>query len=153
MNLLLDTNLLVVVVVGLTDVRLVGTHKRTKAYTRQDYEILAGLVEAAETLVTTPHVLAEVSNLLGDDDPRGCALQRTLRDLVFGNEERYEHASVVCRHDAFERLGMADCGVLSVLDNRTHLVTADLGLYLRAAAEFPHVTNYTHVRQAGGVFA
>lgn len=152
MKLALDTNLLIVLVVGLTDRALFGAHKRTRAFGPEDYDLLLQLVLGAEQIVVTPHVLAETSNLLGqDDDPRGRLLRGKLGELMNLHDERHTPAIVVSQHPDFLRLGVADCGMLSVLREDVVLLTDDLGLYLAAAHVDSRTMNFTHLRQANGL--
>lgn len=154
MKLALDTNLLIVLVVGLTDRSLVGNHKRTRAFGPEDFDLLLRIVLGAEQIIVTPHVLAETSNLLGqDDDPRCKMLRGKLKELMNLHDERHTPAVVVSQHSDFLRLGVADCGILSVLADDVVLLTDDLALYLAAMREDPKSMNFTHLRQANGLLA
>jgi hypothetical protein len=62
-GILLDSNLLLVLLAGKLDSRLFGRFKRISAYSLDDFELLERLVQRFSILVTTPHILAEVSNL------------------------------------------------------------------------------------------
>ena len=63
-SLLIDTNLLVVLVVGLTDQNQIGKHKRTQAYTQEDFLVLYSTLESYQELWITAQAVAECSNLL-----------------------------------------------------------------------------------------
>jgi hypothetical protein len=56
-GLLIDTNLLVLFLVGKTNKSRILSFKRTQAYTLEDFELLERLVDQFRTLITTPHVL------------------------------------------------------------------------------------------------
>src|SRR5690606_14486178 len=62
-GVLLDTNLLLLWLIGRYDRRLIGRHKRTEAYTTDDFQLLDRLTRRCTKRFTTPHVLTEVSNL------------------------------------------------------------------------------------------
>lgn len=62
-SVLLDSNLLLVFLSGSINPRLFGRFKRVSAYTRSDYELLVRLLQSFAVLLTTPHILTEVSNL------------------------------------------------------------------------------------------
>jgi hypothetical protein len=62
-EILLDSNLLLVLLAGRFDSRLFGTFKRISGYSLEDYELLERLVKKFSVLFTTPHILTEVSNL------------------------------------------------------------------------------------------
>ncbi len=61
---LLDTNLLVLLIVGRASPAFVGAHKRTHSYRSEDLPLLEALLAKAARIVTTPHVLGETSNLI-----------------------------------------------------------------------------------------
>ena len=62
-GLLVDTNLLVLFTVGAVNRDRIETFKRTRQYTRADYDLLVRVLAKFEPLYTVAHVLAEVSNL------------------------------------------------------------------------------------------
>lgn len=62
-SILLDSNLLLVLLAGNLDFRLFGSFKRISTYSLEDYELLERLIKMFSILITTPYVLAEVSNL------------------------------------------------------------------------------------------
>jgi len=62
-GVLLDTNLLVLFLVGQIDRRQISVFKRTRNFSVEDFHLLGRLVGTFGTLITTPHVLAQVSDL------------------------------------------------------------------------------------------
>ena len=54
---------LLVFLTGASDPRLFGRFKRVSSYTIKDYELLVRLLRSFTVLLTTPHILTEVSNL------------------------------------------------------------------------------------------
>lgn len=62
-GLLVDTNLLVLFVVGSVNRKRIQSFKRTSKYTTADYDLLLRVLGNFGTLHTVAHVLAEVSNL------------------------------------------------------------------------------------------
>ena len=64
-GILIDTNLLLLFVVGSCNVKHIGTFKRTKKFIPADFEALRRMLGNFRRLVTTPNILTEVSNFLG----------------------------------------------------------------------------------------
>ena len=62
-GVLLDANLLILLAVGLTNRDYIGRHKRLTKYDATDLDVLSGLIAQFSSVVFTPHVLAEASNL------------------------------------------------------------------------------------------
>jgi len=63
---LLDTNLLLLLLVGTLSPNLIGG-KRTNRYQARHFHILSELLTNFKRIVTTPHILTEVSNLGGQE--------------------------------------------------------------------------------------
>ena len=62
--ILIDANALVLLIVGMIDENLVGKHKRTSIYSKQDYQELLLAIKDLHNLVVLPNVWTEVDNLL-----------------------------------------------------------------------------------------
>ena len=62
---LIDTNLLVLLVVGNVNPDLIAKHRRLDGYTVAGYEALRDLINLADRVFLTPNTLTETSNLLG----------------------------------------------------------------------------------------
>ena len=62
-RLIVDTNLLVLLVVGSTSRAYVERHKRCKPFTVNDFEDLVLLVDGSEELIVTTGILTETSSL------------------------------------------------------------------------------------------
>ena len=52
-----DSHLLVLLVVGLTDIEQIARHKRAKEFERENYELLVKILERFENILLTPHVV------------------------------------------------------------------------------------------------
>ncbi len=143
---LLDTNLLSVLAVGLTDASYLSTHKGFKAYGSEDLRALKSMVEASTGLVVTPNTLTETCNLVDrlHSNARG-RVYRKLTALVGSTEEIYVESSVVAGQKAFLRLGLTGAVMLNLASRETWLVTADLDLYLAAHAAGYDALNFNYL--------
>jgi hypothetical protein len=63
---LVDTNLLVLLIIGRANPALIAVHKRTSAYSIDDFHSVDELVRLFDGLATVPHAMAEASNLVRD---------------------------------------------------------------------------------------
>jgi hypothetical protein len=146
-TIMLDTNLLLLFVVGTTDRNAIGGHKRLSTYTPSDYDLLVAIIGNGPVLVT-PHVLAETSNLLpvGVKEPRRSELLGMLKRLVATREERFVPARIVTDRPEYVRIGLTDAGLLEIADDRTELLTADWELHRAALAAGRNATNFHHLR-------
>ncbi len=143
----IDANLLVLLVAGSVDTRLIGRHRRLREFTVEQYEGLRELVGAAERVFVMPNTLTEASNLLRQHrDPERSLLSEALRATIEAGEEVVVASAVASRNRHFARLGLTDAALLEVATPETPLVTVDLDLYVvaskvdhRAAFNFNHL--------------
>lgn len=146
-GLLLDTNVLVLFVVGTVNPRRIETFKRTRQYTIQDFDLLRRVLKKWATYYTVPHVLAEVSNLtdLGGVELRHA--RRILRDTISVLTEVGISSIEASRHSTFDALGLADASIATVArDHRCAVLTDDLDLYLQLQRDGITAINFTHIR-------
>ncbi len=128
---LIDSNLLLLYVVGSEGRHLIPKHKRLKGYSAEDYDGLLDLLQPVGRMVVTPNTLTETSNLLGQHgEPERSLLFRRLRSIIQESEEVVVASATASSHNAFERLGLTDVALLEVVAPEIPLISADLGLHL-----------------------
>lgn len=130
-GVLIDTNLLLVLLVGNIDLRLIGKTARTEKYSCADYERIQDVLVWFNRLIILPQVLTEAGNLL----KRNCPTASTLLDLQL-ELRRFVHAEAtresralskrITNHPAFPDLGYADAAILNAANGK-HLVFTDDG--------------------------
>jgi rRNA-processing protein FCF1 len=146
-TLLIDTNLLLVLLVGDQDRLQVPRFKRTSRFTPEDYDLLAEFVAAFREVVITPNVLTEVSNLAGQlREPLRTQVFDRLGDFASQAGERYVPSREVVEEHDFARFGLTDLSVVLAARERFAVLTDDLGLYLRLMEDDVHVVNFNHLR-------
>ena len=152
-NLLLDSNLLVLLVVGLANEGWIKSHKVLTAYKERDFRALKTLIGAFDTLCVTPNTLTECSNLsrqIGGSARRSISL--VLGDLIRNATERHVSGIEVCEGEDFARLGLADAVLLALINKQMTLLTADLDLYGAACAVDPErAVNSNHLPHRSAV--
>lgn len=138
---LVDTNLLLLLMVGRTDRSYLVSHKRTRGYDSGDVDIIEHLIAGYDGIVTTPHLLSEAFNLLRQmGNPARDRIQRTLGAFILACEERLVPSTDGCLHDAYIALGLADAVTLAACEasgrgrERIELLTADEPVYNRAVS-------------------
>ncbi len=148
-QIIIDTNLLVLLIVGLTDCRFIGKHKRTRSFEVADYDILVNALSMYDEIVVTPHILTETSNLIAQTaESTASSLRSTLSELLKTQREEFEPGIEVIKHNSFLRLGLTDSAIMSLVEKNIPLTTVDLDLYFVAVKHHPNVVNFTHLRQA-----
>ena len=132
----IDTNLLVLYVVGREDPALIGKHRRLEDYSAQDYNGLLDLLNQAGQVFVTPNTLTETSNLLGQHgEPERSRLFQRLRVIIEESREITVSSAVAAANFDFRRLGLADAALLEVATADTPVVTVDFQLYLSMLAK------------------
>lgn len=147
--IIVDTNLLILLVVGQTSLPYISMHKRLKAYTISDYHLLVTLLAPASNICVTPNILTEACNLLKQiGEPARSLILCKFAEIVDQISETYIQSRAGVRAAEFMRLGLTDSVLLlASSDPSIVLVTADLGLYLAAMQRGLAVVNFNHHRQ------
>jgi len=146
-GVLVDANLLLLYVVGAYDTDHVERFKRTSTFTADDFQLLDRLLGHFSTIVTTPPILTEVSNFVGqlsDGHRRPCT--RLLRRLIPELEEEHRASAMVTEHDYFLQFRLTDAGIADIAAGTYLVVTDDLPLYHRLANDREAVLNFNHLR-------
>ncbi|MGB7158325.1 MAG: hypothetical protein WBD40_09690 [Tepidisphaeraceae bacterium] len=143
-NVLLDTNLLLLLIIGSWDRSSVSRFKRTSQFDEADFDLLVREIGRYGQVVTTPSILTESSNLIRDDAHVRIApsMVRLYATLV----ERWTGKSQVTADRSFSRLGYCDAMVLTVAQEGTAVLTDDLDLYMELSYRNQAVTNFNHLR-------
>jgi hypothetical protein len=97
-------------------------------------------------LITTPHVLSQVSDLTNLSGKESVAVRSQFRSLVQEIEEHYDESRAVVGDAVFERLGLADAAIATVCSRGILVLTADLDLHLALQFRGIDALNFNHVR-------
>ena len=136
---LIDTNLLLLLVVGRARLGTIEAHKRLRSdYTPADHALLETILSAAQGVLTIPHVLAEVSNLARQiDGPAKRDISEAFGRFIDQCVEVAIPSGSVVEGDDFVRLGLSDAVLLGLCSAgyetaSVTLLTADEDLTRRA---------------------
>ena len=145
--LLLDTNLLILLVLGRYNRKLIGKHKRSREFVPEDYEILSHALRSYRRILVTPNLATEASNLLSQtSSPSRERLREGLAALIRDICEVYVTSNDASRHEYFSFLGLADATIISCVVKDHTVLTMDFRLcgYLTKAGR--RVINFNHLR-------
>lgn len=146
-SVLVDTNLLVLLIVGTADRKLIARHRRTREFTERDYDELWRYLEGYDEMWVTVHCLAETSNLLKQTNSRAVpGLLRHLAAFCAGTRESYLPKDRLVTDERFLRLGVADTGFVQKAKRVDCSITVDLDLYLAIEELGRKVVNFNHIR-------
>jgi hypothetical protein len=148
-KILVDTNILLLYIVGSLSLDRIARHKRTNTFTVEDYHLLDKMLRQSRQIVVTPNILTEVSNLLGQTDENTKEeLWNVLSALMPDLEERYIKSRDAVGLPEFSHLGLTDASILSCPVQDLTVLTDDLRLYLALNRRGAEVINFNHLRGA-----
>src|SRR5215203_2438975 len=86
--IILDSNVLLVLIVGKFNTNLLGKHPRVEEYDLDAYKVLVQQLENYDGILTTPNILTEVSNLLQNDKNIDVKMASHLKTFIDWMEEQ-----------------------------------------------------------------
>ena len=146
-KLIVDTNLLLLYVVGTHDPRRSESFKRTNAFTREDFGTLLRFTRQFPVLATTPHILTEVSSFLKQLAEHEQPQYHTTFARVIGHfEETYFASKELLQHPVASRLGLTDAGIAALAASEGLVLTDDLVLSNFLGHVEITAINFNHLR-------
>ena len=149
-TLLLDTNLLLLLFIGGKNPSLIQTSKTLSAFIEDDYDLLKEVISenSFNQLVTTPHIMTEVSNLLGKD--RGSIPQlgrEAMAEFLMKCREHVDSSALLVSDPTFYRLGLTDVAISVVSKLPAFVLTVDADLYFHVSKAGLEAENFNPIRQ------
>jgi len=146
-NIILDTKVFVLFIVGLIDEKYIGKFFRTKEFSVDDYRSLKKKIGNFEKIFVTPHVVTEFSHLTIEegsfrDDYKKIVkkfiLELTKRDL----EEKNIKLSEIFSNNKIFYLGVADVSLMELCEKNSVVITSDGRLADKLRAEGQNVLKF-----------
>lgn len=145
-GVLLDTNLMVLLVVGLYKRERISSFKRTDQYTASDFSLVVDLMATFERRITTPHILAETDNLTRQLPSREhSAVSAVLAPLIESHFEIYSPSAAAARHEKYSNFGLTDCVTIAAADG-VLVITDDFRLCNVLSHLGRDAININHIR-------
>jgi hypothetical protein len=147
-GILIDTNLLLLYLVGSYDLSWIEKFKPTKShFEKRDYYLLVQFLQPFKIIVTTPNILTEVSNHSENKLPP--EYYSTFASWVSGSNEHYMQSKDICSHKHFQKFGLTDCGIATLAQNKYLVITVDFPFYGYLQGIGVDVINYNQLRPLG----
>jgi hypothetical protein len=146
-GIVVDTNLLVLYVIGLYDLNLIQRHHKTKTYTKEDFLTLYDLLRNFKSILTTPNILTETSNLTetGDQNFKDSFFSK-FGETLNGFAEKYSSSGELSNEKAFKKFGLADSSISKLALDGHLILTDDLRLSSYLSGQGFPVINFNHIR-------
>jgi hypothetical protein len=149
-GVLVDTNILLLYLIGSYNPSLIPGFKRTRQFTVEDYRTLSFLLQPFEAVITTPNILTEVSNLSAQlAEPARRDHFRMFAERIRVMDEHYIDSREAATQDGFVRFGVTDMGILLLSRNRYLVLTDDFALSQFLQYHGADVINFNHIRPLG----
>lgn len=144
--IIVDTNLLLLWAVGEFDSSLIGK-RRLDVFAVEDYDTLLRLTSRFRRNLTTPHVLAELSDLADSCVPqlRWREFREFLKQFIDRFDESWVRAAELCESNDFMKLGLPDASICRLALEAGLVVTKDNDLYQHLLALGINVENFNHL--------
>lgn len=124
-GILIDTNLVLLYIVGSIDILRIREFSRTAMFTGDDFYRVSKFIDYFDLKITTPHVLTEVSNFIGNRQD----LPILLKTYIEKSKEISLESSEVSKNNAFLKFGLADTAIIDTAKNSYLVFTDDGPLY------------------------
>jgi hypothetical protein len=149
-GVVVDTNLLLLLLIGSFDKRQIGREKRINKYELQDFEKLNILLKHfPSTLFITQSILSEVTNLSSNyNEETGFSFFRYIEtQLLKFKETEFNSLNLVSSNQkAFYKFGLTDVSIIDLAKNNCLIVTDDLPMYHYLQSQNFYAINYNHLR-------
>ena len=147
-GLIIDTNILLLYFVGTLNRLYIAKHKRTRQYLAEDFDLLSNILEIFHNrIITTPNILTEASNLLGDSTSPD---QKRLWNIFMAGikilEEKYLPSKNLCQTPMFSKFGLTDSAIIELVKDNYLVLTDDAMLFQYLEKRRIDVINFTHLR-------
>ena len=148
-GVVLDTNILLLYIVGNLDPSLLGKIKRTNQFEASDHTLLSNVLSLVPKLIVTPGILRESCNLLESANRTyGFALFGVIKLMLGVVTEAYTSAAVLSENVTFLKFGVTDCSIADLAAKGCIVVSDDLRLSTTLQGLGHPVVNFNHLRAA-----
>lgn len=142
-GILIDSNILLLFLVGTYNPLRIQNFKRTQKYTVEDFDLLKSFVKFFTKVITTPNILTEVSNLCSDL-PEQFKLEFVKQIEVL--KEHYVPSSEISKLEHFKKYGLTDSGIINLVKGKYLVLSDDLPLVGYLQSKYIDAINFTNLR-------
>lgn len=146
LGVVIDSNLLLLLFLGSYERRQITGNKRLSMFTDEDFDLLTRFLEPFSKLVTTPHILTEVSNLSNaiPENQRETYFQWFKSRLVLLEEEYVPSALVMA--NPWAKFGLTDAAIAAIAKSRYLVLTDDFRLSQSLQSASIDTVNFNQLR-------
>lgn len=123
-GIIVDTGPLILLLAGYYNYDLIGKNKLTAEFTMEDFDILMGFLSKFRAIIVTPHILAEVSNLINKGVNKSNFadfIERVIEKLL-DFKEVHIHKDEILVGEEVKKVGITDAGILLACEEGDNLI-------------------------------
>ncbi len=132
-GLIIDTNLLLLFLVGSYDENQILSFNRLKKFSKEDFYLIDKFVTLfSDKILITPHIITEICNLSDSlNKNKNYGFFKFLETQIEKYKEENLFSITLIKNDnaAFYKFGLADSGIIDLAKQNSLVVTDDLALY------------------------
>ena len=126
-GIIIDTNLMLVYIVGMYNPNYVGQFHKTEDYCREDYDYIYSVLSHFSKVIITPHILAELSNLSpkiqdNKQDKKLLEYFNVFKDVLERTSERYIKKDDILNFPLLPKFGITDLAIIEAAKRYNYLV-------------------------------
>jgi len=148
-GVLIDTNLLLLLFIGLFDKKQIESYKRVNKYSREDFDKLNGLINYfSNKIFITSNILTEICNLTDDFNKKNNQRFFQFVEAMLEHLKEYSEKSadlIKNNQRCFYKFGIADTSIVNLAKQNTLIITDDLKLYHFLITQNLDAINYNHL--------
>lgn len=153
-GLLIDTNIFLLLLIGIYDCNQIQKFKRTKKFSEENFDTLINVIDYFKAKIfITPHILTEVCNLSESyNNQRDNEIFKILEKLISQyKEENTSSISLIKNNtNAFYKFGIADSSIIDIAKQNTLIITDDADLYHIILSQNLPAINFTYLMDLNG---
>ncbi len=123
-GIIVDTDPLVLLLAGYYDYDSIGKSKLTAEFTKGDFDLLTSFLSKFRKIIVTPHVLAEVSNLINtrvNKTDFADFIEKIIETLSDFKEAYVQKDEIISREE-LKKVGITDTGILLACERDNNLI-------------------------------
>jgi hypothetical protein len=145
-GIVVDTNILILLFVGLYNKELIDKWKRTQKYIKKDFEFLINFLSNF-IVITTPNILTETFNLTEKlNNETSYQLFEECKIMIGRLNEVYIPSVNAIKNKSFIQFGLSDSTIIDLSDKGFLILTDDYPLYGYLLTKGKFVINFSHLR-------
>src|SRR5690242_5128854 len=143
-SVVVDTNLLLLYFVGLTNLNNISRFSRTSKYTDTDFVLLKEFI-AKKQLIITQTILTEISNLSSKEYIQS-DINRIIFECIKYAIEYSSTCKIITNINSFNKFGFADASIEEIAKNNILILTDDLDLFGYLSNSGYKTINFNHIK-------